>query len=542
MQFIETVLDRFPKWVLHLPQWNPGLLPHLDLRRWRERLQLDSVEVLYVFGVGDGAAYSWLQEWLASNPARRLVFLEEEGGLFASHLQKKSPFLLDRQVDCEWLPRGEGALVLLDELAERYPSSRIAVTSLPTYDKARFQRHRLSLLRKTFLSSALFLDRIQGHHLCHHFLSNLSSLEGAFYANAMRGAFKGLPAIVCGAGPSLSQAIPMLKKLEGEAVVIAGGSAITALSRHHLRPHFGVAIDPNPEELDRFRQSHLFEMPLLVSTRLHPSVFSTCNGPFGYLRAGIGGAPELWLEEELGLTEPLIGEHLPPESISVTSIGIEFARLLGCSTILLAGMDLAYTGGRRYAEGVSEEKRFAEVDKLPADRVLRRKDKKGRWVETALRWVMEANGLAEIAANHPEIRWINTTEGGLSIRGFEELPLEDAARQCFGNRWDIEGKIWREIALHPLQPQGGRSLRSLGQEVSESLARVVQHLEILAGERSGSLALAELELQQELATSLFFYDVHKVLRQALFRSTRSREKEKWVLFLEMARAHLYKTD
>jgi hypothetical protein len=539
MPFIEAVLERFPKWVLSFPQWKKENPPSSDLRRWREGLRLDGVEVLYVFGLGDGAAYRLLQEWLLLHPERRVVFLEEEGSVFAFHLAHKASFFLDRQVDFEWLPRGKAASVLFEELAERYPSSRIQVTSLPTYPKARFQRHRSALLKNTFLSSALFLDRIQGHHLFHHFLANLKVIEGAFYANGLRGALQNVPAIVCGAGPSLKEALSFLSQLKGEAVVIAGGSAVTALSRHSIRPHFGVAIDPNPEEVERFQKSQLRDIPLLVSTRLHPEVLTVWRGPVGYLRGGIGGAPELWLEEELGLQDLPLGQDLPPESISVTSIGVEFARLLGCSTILLAGMDLAYTGGERYASGVSDEKRFAEMEKLPADRVLHRKDKRGRRVETALRWIIEARGLSKLAQKHPDIRWINTTPGGLRIDGFEELSLEQWAIEQARERFDIQGILQREIALHPLQKKGAPSLSSLGDALVQSLQRVILHLEILASERKGSSALAEWELKEELATSLLFYDADKVIRQALYRSVDRGDKDKWRLFLEMARRNIY---
>ncbi|HEX2583416.1 MAG TPA: 6-hydroxymethylpterin diphosphokinase MptE-like protein, partial [Chlamydiales bacterium] len=394
--------ERFPKYALFAPHWTPKAKKGAP---WKP-LDLTNIDVLYLF---DRAAnYPFVKGWLHENAERRLVLLEPDPGVVAALLQQKSALFEDPQVDLEFAPFDTA------ELAERYPAKRIELLGP--------QKLRLELLRKTTLSHALFTDRLHGYQPFENFVRNLPHLKGAFYANALKGAFQGIPAIVCGAGPSLQTAIPLLKKLDRKALIIAGGSAVAALSARGVLPHFGMAIDPNLEEYRRFRNSLALECPLLFSTRLFPGVFQTCNGPFGYIRSGIGGAPELWLEEELGLMEPLLGENLSDESTSVMPICLAFAQHIGCPTILLAGVDLAYTGGKRYADGISEEKEpFKEIEaaRSAADRILRRKDKRGKLVHTAVRWVMEAAALGHFAKKHPEIRWINATEGGLRIDGFE---------------------------------------------------------------------------------------------------------------------------
>ncbi len=47
-----------------------------------------------------------------------------------------------------------------------------------------------------------------------------------------------------------------------------------------------------------------------------------------------------------------VGPELGPEAFSVTTIAIALAVEMGCNPILLDGIDLAYTGMKRYAEGV----------------------------------------------------------------------------------------------------------------------------------------------------------------------------------------------
>lgn len=520
--------ERFPKYALLVPQWEPKSIPKTTFGEDVEALS--DVEILYLFGLGDGSFYARLSSWLHQDPERQLIILEEDEGILAAHLLQDAPWLSDLQVDFELLPKNKD--FLFQELSEKYPAKHIEVFGSP--------KDRLDLLRKSTLSHALFTDRLHGFQPFENFVRNVPRVAGGFYANGLKNAFRGVPVIICGAGPSLKLAIPLLKKLEGRALVIAGGSTLAALSSHGYQPHFGVAIDPNLEEYHRFQNSFCFECPLLFSTRVFPGIFHTCNGPFGYLRSGIGGAPELWLEEELKLTDPLLGSHLSDESISVTSICLAFAQHIGAGPILLSGVDLAYTGGRRYAEGVTEEKlqmKDLEKGKNSPDRIVRKKDKHGRFVYTAVRWIMEAASISHYAKKHPEIEWINTTDGGLPIKGLTNMSLEEAAKKFLHQQWDLRGKVAQQIALHPMP-----SLPPLLTELKLSLERLITHLEILSGKKRGSKALAELEMREELATSILFYDMPKVLEQTLSRKVRergeAREAAGWMLYLQIAQKHL----
>ncbi len=363
--------ERFPKYALLALQWQPKYVEFTDLIQWRSKLDLSNIEILYVVGIGNGQAYDLLKDWLCEDRARRLVFLEEDTGVVAALLERQTALFDDLQVDFECL-LPETAI----ELAERYPAKQIEVVALPEKKIFPFSALSPATASQNDSFARLISRSIARLPAFRKFCSQSASPRTRFYANGLKGAFQGIPAIVCGAGPSLKKAIALLKKLEGRAVVIAGGSTLAALSSAGVEPHFGLAIDPNLEEYRRFRNSFAFECPLLISTRVFPGIFQTCNGPFGYLRSGIGGVPELWLEEELGLCDPLLGEHLSEESISVTAIALAFAQHIGCGPILLSGVDLAYTGGERYAPGISSEKtslREMDAEKSAADRIFAQK-------------------------------------------------------------------------------------------------------------------------------------------------------------------------
>ncbi|HSX26527.1 MAG TPA: 6-hydroxymethylpterin diphosphokinase MptE-like protein, partial [Chlamydiales bacterium] len=300
---------------------------------------------------------------------------------------------------------------------------------------------------------------------------------------------------------------------------------LAALSSQGVMPHFGMAIDPNLEEYRRLRNSFAFHVPLLYSTRVFPAVFQTCNGPFGYMRSGIGGLPELWMEEELGLLDPLLGDFLSSESISVTAICLAWAQFLGCNPILLNGVDLAYTGKKRYATGVAEDEEvpFAAIDaeKSAADRILKRKDRNGQPIYTAVRWIMESASLSHFARKHPETTFLNTTEGGLGFRGIDYTPLSTAVRN-FPSQ-DLRTRIHKQIASSPMPPQSAHIIATKMKELKTSLDRIISYLEILNGKQKGSTALAELELKEEMAYAYLFYDIDTLFRE-----------DKWPKFLDLA--------
>lgn len=402
----------------------------------------------------------------------------------------------------------------IERIANRFPYKRIEVGALDC--KLEKEKLRLNLFKQTTLKEAISTDRLHSEQIFASFLQNIKRMPHSFYANRLKGAFKGVPAVVCGAGPSLEKSLPVLKELQEHALLIAGGSTLAALSSQGVLPHLGMAIDPNLEEYRRFKQNFAFEVPLLYSTRVHPGVFATCNGPFGYMRSGIGGVLELWLEEELGLDDSLIGKNLSLETISVTAICVAFAQEMGCNPILLNGIDMAYTGKKQYAKGVIVEKTlcFSEMDqeKIASNRIFEHKDREGNTVFTATRWLMESKSISEFAKAHPETKFINTTEGGIGFDGIAYLPIKEAM-QGF-QKQNLREKIFSLIDQSWMDEKTEKVLKEQIQELKKSFFRLKDHLEILSHEKEGSFALAEMEVEEEVAYLYLFYDIRQIFQNS----------------------------
>lgn len=504
-------IERFPRYTLALPLWpaKDGILPSCDIR-WRDSLPLQYAEALYLYGLGDGSAALLLKDWLDQHPARRLVFLEPRTERIVQFLSLPAALqiLKSNQIEIYHLPRGKEKRPLLQELADRYPVRGIflapGVRLLPMERRA-MARLRLELYRKTALSHAIFVDQTRGDVPLKHLVRNAQHLPAAFYVNRMKDSFRNIPAVICGAGPSLQLSLDDLGQMENQALIFAGGSAIAALTQQGIRPHFAVAIDPNPTEMLRLKHSFAFEAPFLFSTRLFPHCFACLNGPFGYVRSGMSGTFELWLDEQLGLSEPALGDHLSMESISVTMLSAAIAYFLGCDPIIFEGVDLAYTNRRRYAAGVVAHDEPENAGLQPVDRHLMKKNRQGKPVVSAIRWVMESDALARLARSHRDRRWINCTQGGIGIKGMETAPLS-RIRESFAMR-DLLAVVHSAIQRAPMSVSSEIIAEKIG-ELKRSIDRMADHLEILVNnENAGKCALAEIELFEELAAPVVFFAI-----------------------------------
>jgi hypothetical protein len=521
-----------------------------EMERFFKKIQLDETEILYVYGTGLSHHYQALKSWLKAKRERRLIFLEEELGVIDAllHQEQAEQLFYDPQVIIHFLTDSKPLKQHLEELIAAYPCDRIEVAAIASYQrlkKHRFQQIRMKLLRLAAVSHAVMTEALYTHKLLSNLLRNIKRWPGSFFASGLKGKFQGIPAIICGAGPSLQEHYSLLKTLEDRALIFAGGSTIAALSNHGIYPHLGLALDPNPEEFGRLKIASAFETPLIYASRLQPDVFNTCNGERGYLISDTGGSCERYFEQEMSLEGDPIGPELGPEAFSVTTLTIALAVEMGCNPILLDGIDLAYTGMQRYSAGVlaSSHMHLSEMreQKKAPDRLLKRKDIHGHYVHTLVKWVMESECIAAFAKAHPECQFINVAKGGIGFPGIPNLPLEKV--EHLSQTLDLRGLVHAQIQQLKMPHLKERIAIEI-QEVSESLIRLgsiaQQMLEELERVQSlpslddvalptGKMTILEIDFQEEKAFECLFPvlgpALDKLLTRAFYSSPYSTESE-----------------
>lgn len=441
----------------------------VEVRQWSGLFDPNKIEWVIVYGVGLGYYYLGLKNWLKANPKRKVIFLEDDPALLASFsvTEGYQELIKDPQcllIDLEDKDAYEG-------LIKQSLFRKIHITALASYqEKKRDEFEKLSFsiqfyrgIKESSTSEYLTL----GKTFFKNFYHNVLSLDQAIDGTAMIGAFKGVPAIICGAGPSLDKNIETLKTLKDKALIFAGGTAMNALNAYGFLPHFGCGIDPFSFHYTRILSNTAFETPYFFRSRMNAKAVSLLHGPKIYLPGTTGYPIADWVDKELGYEEFKIDE-----GTNVINTSLSIAEKLGCDPIIFVGLDLAYTNGLSYASGITshgiEDPREQFITKNKHDDLLLVKDIFGNPVYTLMKWMVESSWYSSFSRDFPHLQLVNATEGGIGFAGVENMPLKEASEIYLKDLLDIEGMIAKALLIEKKSPSK--------EATKEVLSRLVKDL------------------------------------------------------------------
>ncbi len=541
----DTLQARFPAIAFELAYGSYEKTYHFsdtiekEIQEWKNSLVLEAIDVLYVYGTGFGYSYKELKSWLHERKERKLVFFEDNISMLDTlfHQDIGSEILIDPQVYFYYVPDEKMWPQIFEECVCRFLSDRIEWTALRSSSAGREKKVRalrLKLFRKSTAVHAKVGELLHYSLLMQNIGVNLFHLPDSFHANQLKGKFKNVPAIICGAGSSLKEEIELLKGLEQKALVIAGGSAITALGHYGIRPHMAMAVDPNEEEYVRLKTSSCFEAPFVYSSRLHKDVLSSTHMQMGYLCSNTGGLFEAWVHDKLGIHTKSFALELGEEALSVTTLATAFAVHMGCNPIIFCGVDLSYSNGQRYCPGVvsssSVSKKELEKVTRSRDRMIRRKNIKGQFVQTLIKWVMEAACLGSYAKKHPGTQFFNLSKEGLPIPKAQVITKEELLQSFCTHDYDLRGWLRAESEMTEF-PQDARlvldeSFTKLKKSFETSSTLFKQMLHELHERKkkvddlsipldSGKMSIIEMDLVEEPAFEVCFQSVFSVYQGIL---------------------------
>lgn len=496
-----------------------------EAQEWVKSLQIKpQVNVLFVFGVGLGYLFDALLPWLEESPGHYLVFIEDDMEVLYRLMQtEKGTAILDhKQVQLHFLSSFQEADPMFQWIAWFFVLTHPEVAALRSYEK--HKEERFVELRSRLMHDSVFADSVAAEYMRYgksffrNFYRNMLHLDQSHHGNGLFGKFSGVPAIICGAGPSLDKNWDVLKTLENHALIFAGGSSLNALSSKGVLPHFGAGIDPNPPQYERLISNYGYEVPFFYRNRMFYEAFQAIHGNRLYLTGAGGYDISDWFDEKLEIP----GEEVD-EGHNVVNFCVEIARNLGCSPIIFVGMDLSYTKLKAYAEGVVVQSEVSEGEILDAPSAdlaaFKRNDIYGNPVYTLWKWVNESQWISEYAASHPQTRFINATEGGIGFEGVENRTLQEVKEQYLQVECDLPGWVHAEIQQAELPQVTSEKVLEGMKEIRESLYRVKEltqglmdendeikkrlesHKKVPESLQTGRAALFEEELHEELAYS-----------------------------------------
>jgi len=254
---------------------------------------------------------------------------------------------------------------------------------------------------------------------------NIGTIADSCGANVFYNAFKGVPAIVVAAGPSLSESIPFIRENSGRALIIAVDTSYKILLDHGITPHFCITVDAQLINARYFEGSPESETVLIADPMVHPSTFRFFKGDVAV--TGVAFEMMKWIENICGAR----GELTHGGSVSTNAY--DFAKRIGASPVILVGQDLSFTKGLAHVRGsYLDEQIHNKTGRFNNAQMFNRRQLtflpkillpgiNGGRVHSNQKMVIFINWFEKM--NDPEL--LNATRDGVSMKGVKNVGHDD---------------------------------------------------------------------------------------------------------------------
>lgn len=365
---------------------------------------------------------------------------------------------------------------------------------------------------------------------------NLSLIRHCCNSDTLKDIFKGKPALLVAAGPSLDQSLDEIRKAKGRCLIVAVDSALITLLKAGIEPDIVTSLDledVNFEKVAPFLKTD-WRFSLATTLKCSPLILKRLSARHTFLCFN-EDIPQMWMIRELGV------KHLLPPLLSVAHLSAGIAHLTGANPLILVGQDLSYTkqAGSDHASGVI----FHEKG-LPKDKeIFYVKAKDGTMLPTD-RGLMSLQRQFEEIIARSSVRFINATAKGAHIEGAEDMSLADAIQTFMADDMDAVSMIddavrktprWRHTAI---TGYAGASIAH-AKKVLEQLKKAEKLI------KSGLNALAQLKLKGYNVNSLD--ELPAKIREEMLKIDAINNKsdsyqELWNQMLEMTYSKLKAND
>lgn len=443
-----------------------------------ENSHLQSASLLFVYGIGLGYDYKAALPWLKSNPLNRIVFFEEDPGVLYRLFEtdRGTEILNDPQVRLIYLkdPMEEQSnKYIFNDLSWSYFNYSFVFIPLKLYQEvnpagcSQIERE----LQRYFEMKKLFVDEYLQYGIVFYrnFYPNMLTLPESYEGTGLFDRFPQVPAIICGAGPSLAKNMHLLRNIKDKALIFAGGSALSALIPQKIIPHFGVAVDPNYTQYSRIAGCEQEEFPFFYKSRLFHTALKAIRGPRLYLTGVSGFSTPQWFEQKLNIVQKDLAD-----GHNVVNMSVEIAKALGCNPIVFVGVDLAFTNKQYYADGIATHLQLSEDELSTEEGAIVSEDFEGKPIKTLWKWIIESEWISEKAQEYSHLTFINATEGGIGFKEVVNIPLEKVIDTYMTHSREEIGRIaeWiQNLSLHSLTQ---KRILELYEELTVSLRRSSQ--------------------------------------------------------------------
>lgn len=295
------------------------------------------------------------------------------------------------------------------------------------------------------------------------------------------------PVVIVGSGPSLDKNIHILKNMQEDAIIIAAGSAMVALKKANIVPHFLFVADASDKMHEVLKDSFHEDTILCSSYLTHSNIISEYPGKIIF--ATSQDVPPLTsLEPHLPKTRKL------NQAVSVSTLAVDFALACGAQKIVLVGQDLSYPYGQEnhHAKGVV-------TNSYSEDEALEIPGYYGGIVRSFPSLKLVVDFFTACVKNYPNITFINATEGGAKIEGMQQNTLLEIADSVKGQVWGIKNSQKIREKIYSYKPRKQKI-------IAEKIHCMEMDLRFFSGKIKDTIEVlvdAETEVKIEAYSMLF---------------------------------------
>ncbi len=413
----KAVLDDGRSYYLH-SSYNPGQ----EARDWVAAIDLAPYTAYMVLGLGLGYH---VRELLKVLPPESYIFVVEH-----SRAESTLPFIEKNMRRYDWLadPRvillcGPDLVVLAANITSLMRQFKIRRVTVCNHAPSRqlypgfFQLAETELVAKMeeiFVLNLQFDSKTNRIYI-NNAWKNLPHLLTNPGMRPLRDKFKGMPAIVVSAGPSLNKNIDQLKAYRDKALILASGTALGALKKHGIVPHFLGVADYSDKMYQALHEDFQPDTALLALHVIPPAIFNEYPGKIFTIYH-----PSQNVLGPLAARLPVNDEMMT--SVSVATTVFNFADYAGCDPIIFLGQDLAFTATATHADGVKTGELLDRED----DYYKLVKGQNGQMLKTSYGFYQVLDYFVTRITRMKQTV-VNATEGGAYIDGAIHMTFREAA-------------------------------------------------------------------------------------------------------------------
>lgn len=322
--------------------------PLREAEMWAKNQDLDGLAHVALFGLGLGYHVEAL---LSREPELQLYIYEPDIEVFLATLEHRDWTAFPWERIFLILEDGSGQYNAFIQHVLKLAKSGWGFLSVPSFERcfaARFLefKENLSKMKTAYLDS-LKVNIVFEKEWTVNALMNMPYILQCESIFSYKDAFQGRTVVMTASGPSLTEAVPFLQEIKEKrrAMIIAAGTSVNGLLKQGLMPDFFVSYDPFPGNYKALQPALPEGVPFIFGSTINNDVVKNHVGPKAHF---ILGQDTLFDFLRGGLNPYEVVSDAP----SIAVVTLQLLDKLGVKEVILAGQDLAFPGGRYYAQGV----------------------------------------------------------------------------------------------------------------------------------------------------------------------------------------------